>query len=120
MVCKYYFTIEWYKTLSKACYDCPQNGTDCDRPHCVAANGVERAFISVNRMLPGPIIQVCQNDTINVVVSNNLRAGESTTIHWHGMLQNGSPFMDGAGIVTQCPINAHSSFEYKLAFFKSI
>jgi len=73
MECKYFFTIEWYKSLSKACYDCPYNLTDCERPDCITANGVERALISVNRMLPGPAIQVCQNDIINVVVTNNLR-----------------------------------------------
>ena len=113
MECKYFFTIEWYKTLSKACYDCPTNKTDCSRPNCIAANGVERALISVNRMLPGPMIQVCENDVINVVVTNNLRMGESTTVHWHGLLQLGSPHMDGAGIITQCEIHAHSSFQYK-------
>ncbi len=73
MECKYFLTIEWYKSLSKACYDCPNNLTDCDRPHCITANGVERPLISINRMLPGPLIQVCQNDIINVVVTNNLR-----------------------------------------------
>ena len=64
-------------------------------------------------MLPGPLIQVCQNDIINVVVNNNLRMGESTTIHWHGILQNGSPYMDGTSMITQCAIHSHSSFEYR-------
>lgn len=89
MECNYDFTVEWYKTLSKACYNCTNNMTDCYRPHCITGNGVERAVISINRMIPGPMIQVCQHDTVNVVVNNNLRMGESTTIHWHGILQNG-------------------------------
>ena len=115
--CNYNFTVEWYKTLSKACYECPKIEVDCKRPHCITGNGVERAVISVNRMIPGPSIQVCQHDTINVVVNNNLRMGESTTIHWHGILQNGSPYMDGAGMITQCAIHPHSSFEYRLKYF---
>jgi L-ascorbate oxidase len=113
MECKYHFTIEWYKVLSKACYDCPNNKTDCDRPHCIPADGVERMVMSVNRIIPGPQIQVCQHDIVNVIVNNNLRMGEGSTIHWHGILQNGTPHMDGVGMITQCAIHPHSSFEYK-------
>lgn len=113
MKCDYEFTVEWYTTLSKACYNCPQNTTDCNRKHCITADGVERVVMSVNRMIPGPLIQVCQNDIINVVVHNNLRMGESTSIHWHGQLQNGSPYMDGVAMITQCPIHPHTSFQYQ-------
>ncbi len=59
MVCEYTFTVESYHTLSKACYNCPYNQTDCSRPHCVAADGVERSIMVVNRLMPGPSIQVC-------------------------------------------------------------
>ena len=57
-VCKYNFIIEYYHTLTQACYNCPYNITDCARPHCVSADGVSRAIMTVNRMLPGPAIQV--------------------------------------------------------------
>ncbi len=59
MICEYHFTVESYHTLSKACYDCPYNQTDCERPHCVPGDGVERSIMVVNRLMPGPSIQVC-------------------------------------------------------------
>jgi len=37
---------------------------------------------------------------------------ESTTIHWHGHHQRGTPYMDGVPYVTQCPIPPKSSFRY--------
>jgi len=49
MVCKYSMAAELYNTLSKACYDCPHNMTDCNRPHCVSADGIERGIIVINR-----------------------------------------------------------------------
>ena len=58
MTCEYNFTIEYYFTLTKACNDCPFNKTDCERPHCVPADGTPRGLITVNRMLPGPAIHV--------------------------------------------------------------
>ena len=57
--CEYHFTVEPYHTLTKACFDCPFNQTDCFRPHCVPAQGTERSVVVVNRMMPGPSIQVC-------------------------------------------------------------
>ena len=68
--------------------------------------------MTVNRMIPGPAIQVCQNDKIVVNVYNGLRMSESISIHWHGILQKGSPYMDGVSMITQCPINAHTTFQY--------
>ena len=56
--CYYEFVIESYYTMSVACYDCPFNITDCFRPHCIPANGIPRPVIVVNRMMPGPTIEV--------------------------------------------------------------
>lgn len=56
--CEYTFTLEYYYTLSKACYDCPFNVSDCSRPHCVPADGSPRPILTANRMLPGPGIHV--------------------------------------------------------------
>lgn len=56
--CEYRFKVEWYYTMSKACYDCPYNLTDCYRPDCVPADGVQKPIIVVNRSLPGPSIEV--------------------------------------------------------------
>jgi L-ascorbate oxidase len=113
MICKYKWKIEWYSILSKACLDCPLNETDCFRKDCISANGVKRAVITVNRMIPGPIISACLGDLLIIKVENNLHSSESTTIHWHGLKQKDTPYMDGVSMITQCPINSHTSFEYR-------
>ena len=61
MTCRYVFTVEWLESMSAACYDCPFNMTDCDRPGCIPVNGVQRPIITVNRQLPGPPIEVMIN-----------------------------------------------------------
>ncbi|RUS74255.1 hypothetical protein EGW08_017993, partial [Elysia chlorotica] len=33
-------------------------------------------------------------------------------LHWHGIHQRGTPYMDGVSMVTQCPIPAHTAFTY--------
>lgn len=42
----------------------------------------------------------------------NRLMGESTTIHWHGMHQRETPYMDGVPFITQCPIPPHTTFRY--------
>jgi hypothetical protein len=59
MICYYHFNLEWYHTMSKACFSCPYNATDCERPDCIPADGMSRALNVVNRKMPGPIIEVC-------------------------------------------------------------
>lgn len=91
MTCFYKFRIEWYQTMSKACYECPYNATDCSRPHCIAADGVKRSVMVINRMMPGPAIEVCENDIVVGDLENHLM-GESTTIHWHGLHMKKTPY----------------------------
>lgn len=43
---------------------------------------------------------------------HNRMMGESTSIHWHGMHQRETPYMDGVPFVTQCPIPPHTVFRY--------
>ncbi|KAL5012095.1 hypothetical protein ScPMuIL_010646 [Solemya velum] len=111
--CEYNFTVEHYFTLSKACYNCPYNQSDCDRPHCIPADGVKRGILVVNRMLPGPAIQVCEGDMIVVNLHNKMATSEGTAIHWHGIHQRNYQHMDGLGMVTQCPIPAGAHFQYR-------
>lgn len=111
MECHYTFVVEWYQTFSKACFDCPLNLTDCSRPHCVLGDGLQRSITVVNRMMPGPAIEVCEGDQIVVDVKNHL-LGESTSIHWHGLHQKKTPYMDGVPHITQCPISPHATFRY--------
>lgn len=39
-------------------------------------------------------------------------SGTSTTIHWHGVLQYHTPYMDGVPMLTQCPIQSPGVFRY--------
>lgn len=111
LTCYYEFVIEEFQTMSKACFNCPSNETDCFRPHCISADGMKRSISVVNRMMPGPSIEVCLNDTVIVDVKNRLMS-EGTSIHWHGMHQRNSPFMDGVPHVSQCPIPPGHNFRY--------
>ena len=61
---------------------------------------------------PGPWIQACWGDDIEIKVTNHLEHN-GTTIHWHGIRQNGTLDMDGVNGVTQCPIATGDSFTYK-------
>ncbi|KAK9720996.1 Multicopper oxidase [Popillia japonica] len=112
MVCRYNFTIEWYQTMSKACYDCPLVLDDCKRPDCITGDGRKRSIVVVNRQMPGPSIEVCVGDEVVVHVHNHLMT-DTTTIHWHGHHQRGTPYMDGVPFVTQCPIQPGTTFTYK-------
>jgi L-ascorbate oxidase len=113
MTCFYDFTFEWYITLSRACFKCPSTSADCCKQDCIYADGNQRPLISVNRMLPGPAIEVCQNDTVVVNVMNNLKFGELLSIHFHGMTQKNTPYMDGMSSITQCGIESMTSFQYR-------
>ncbi|XP_067009264.2 uncharacterized protein [Anabrus simplex] len=109
--CYYRFELENYHTMGVACGRCPWRRKDCFAPQCVTADGYEKGILTVNRQLPGPSIQVCEGDRV-VVDVRNMMIGVSTTIHWHGILQHGSPHMDGVPMVTQCPINSGNTFRY--------
>lgn len=64
-----------------------------------------------NQSYPGPRIQACWGDTIEVTVHNNLQAN-GTSVHWHGIRQWFTPEMDGVNAVTQCAIPPNGTFTY--------
>ncbi|KAK4239002.1 putative laccase precursor [Achaetomium macrosporum] len=65
-----------------------------------------------NRMYPGPWIEVCWGDTIEITVKNNLR-WNGTSVHWHGIRQFQSFQHDGVNGITECPIAPGDSFTYR-------
>lgn len=113
MICEYDWTLELYSTMSRACYECPKNLTDCLRENCILADGFIKSIEVINRLMPGPSIQVCKGDTVVVNLENRLRSERVTSIHWHGIKQKDTPYMDGVSMVTQCPIVPQTSFQYK-------
>lgn len=56
-------------------------------------DGYNRTVIAINNLFPGPIIRCNTGDTLKIKVINNLV--EPTGIHWHGLYQRGTPWMDG-------------------------
>lgn len=111
MSCEYEWTLETYSTMSRACYKCPQNYTDCERENCLVADGVAKPVEVVNKLFPGPALHVCRGDTIIVNVKNLMRSTRVTAIHWHGMIPRVD--MDGTSMVSQWPILPLMSFQYR-------
>ncbi|CAF1368506.1 unnamed protein product [Rotaria sordida] len=86
--------------------------------HYAAYNpdGLYRTVISINDSsdvfkYPGPTIRAQKNDIIEVIVHNEIPT-EVTSIHWHGIHQVNTPWMDGVSYITQYPILPLHSFNY--------
>ncbi|KAF4469743.1 cupredoxin [Fusarium albosuccineum] len=77
------------------------------------ADGFERQMYLVNGEQPGPLIDVDEGDDVEVFVQNDLDV--DTTIHWHGLLQRGTPQMDGVPGVSQEPIPPGGNFTYRFS-----
>ncbi|EKM52894.1 uncharacterized protein PHACADRAFT_149824 [Phanerochaete carnosa HHB-10118-sp] len=67
-----------------------------------APDGFTKSMLVVNGLYPGPTIEANQGDRIVVNVTNYLST--RTTIHWHGLYQNGTNYYDGTASVTECGI----------------
>jgi hypothetical protein len=77
-----------------------------------APDGFEKPMILVNGQSPGPLLEANTGDVLRITV-NNLMPQDSTTIHWHGIDQRNSNWMDGVHGVTQCSIPPGQSFTYE-------
>ncbi|KAK2158374.1 hypothetical protein NP493_1804g00021 [Ridgeia piscesae] len=90
----------------------PIIGTFVDPNDVITLDGFQRDFIAVNGAFRGPTIEVMEGTQVVVHVINDLMT-EGITIHWHGMFVPNTPWMDGVGYVTQCPIPPNQSFTYR-------
>jgi FtsP/CotA-like multicopper oxidase with cupredoxin domain len=79
--------------------------------HDLNPDGVYRRMLLINEMFPGPLIECNEGDEIVVHVHN--RGSNATSIHWHGLYQNGTNWMDGTVGITQCPIAPGKDFTYR-------
>lgn len=77
-----------------------------------APDGNERVVLTVNGTIPGPTIIADWGDEVVVHVKNSMK-NNGTGIHFHGIRQNGTNYMDGVPAVTQCPIAPGDSFTYR-------
>jgi iron transport multicopper oxidase len=71
----------------------------------------QRKIVGINGQWPLPVIEVNKGDQLVVNMFNGL-GDKTTSIHFHGMFQNGTNDMDGPSMITQCPIPPGSSFTY--------
>ncbi|KAF4817392.1 Laccase [Colletotrichum siamense] len=79
----------------------------------VNANGLDFGQGKLfNGSFPGPLIEACWGDTVEIHVRNSL-AYNGTSIHWHGLRQWQTMHMDGVNGITQCPIAPGSEFVYR-------
>ena len=86
------------------------SGLGCTVPQTVDGR-TYRPYIGVNGLVPGPTLIVNEGQNMIVNVENRL-ISETTSIHWHGMDMRNTPWMDGALMVSQCPINPGETFRY--------
>lgn len=72
--------------------------------HALAApDGVWKPVIVANGQSPGPLLEANTGDTLRVTM-NNWMPNTTTSIHWHGINQYNSTWMDGVAGVSQCGI----------------
>ncbi|OLN85996.1 Iron transport multicopper oxidase FET3-like protein 2 [Colletotrichum chlorophyti] len=76
-----------------------------------AVNGVRRPVIGINGQWPCPKIEATVGDTVVVVLTNKL-GNQTTGIHFHGINQISTNFMDGPSLVTQCPLPPDMTMTY--------
>ena len=93
------------------------------------ADGRNRTALTYNGVIAGPTIYVCEGDTVQVHLNNQIEDGPvtnsdgsptTTTLHFHGIREVGlwgqdetGPWSDGVPFVNQCPIESKDTFHYK-------
>ena len=71
----------------------------------------DRPVMGINGQWPIPALEVNKGERMVVTVRNQL-GNETTSVHWHGLYQNGTAHMDGPPGVTQCEIPHDDYFVY--------
>ncbi|OHE92868.1 multicopper oxidase [Colletotrichum orchidophilum] len=76
-----------------------------------APNNVSRPVIGINGQWPCPKIEATVGDTVVVHLTNKL-GNQTTGIHFHGIDQVSTNWMDGPSMVTQCPLPPDLTMTY--------
>jgi len=79
----------------------------------IAPDGFLRSTSLAGGTFPGPLIKASKGERFAINVVNELTDPAmwlSTSVHWHGLVQNGTNYADGTSFVTQCPITQNNSF----------
>ncbi|ORX89060.1 hypothetical protein K493DRAFT_306084 [Basidiobolus meristosporus CBS 931.73] len=73
----------------------------------------ERFMVLINGDSPGPALRAHTGDTLVINVYNGM-AAEVVTLHFHGILQTGTPQSDGVPFITQWPVDPGSTFRQEM------
>ncbi|KAJ1662787.1 ferroxidase fet3 [Coemansia sp. RSA 1813] len=73
----------------------------------------DRLAVAVNGEIPMPLAKAQLGDTLVLNLRNSLE-GEPTGLHSHGILNNGTNYYDGAGMVTECGVAPGSQMAYEI------
>ena len=94
----------------------PDSSTVCtndDDSYCTEPLSVDgksfRSVITINGHFPGPTLVTNYNQTLVMNVTN-LMQSQTTSIHFHGLHQRGTNWMDGVEQITQCGIAPGNTF----------
>ena len=71
----------------------------------------DRRTMGINGKWPIPTLEVTLGDRVIINMFNGL-GDEDTSLHFHGIFQNGTTAMDGPAGITQCPVPPGHSFVY--------
>ncbi|KAJ4491939.1 laccase lcc5 [Lentinula edodes] len=81
----------------------------------VSPDGFSRTAVLAGGGVVGELITGNKGDNFQINVVNELTDDtmlRSTTVHWHGIFQEGTNWADGPAFINQCPIAANNSFLY--------
>ncbi|KAG2064961.1 laccase [Suillus decipiens] len=84
----------------------------------IAPDGYQRSATLVNGVFPGPLITAQKGDNFSIEVANELTDTSmfmSTSVHFHGIYQNGTNYADGTTSVTQCPVTPNNSYVHSFS-----
>ncbi|KAI9263103.1 Cupredoxin [Phascolomyces articulosus] len=74
--------------------------------------GTGYSGLLINGQFPAPPIRVTKNDYVHVIVHNDVQTHKATTIHFHGILQVGTPGADGVPGLTQEVIKPGETYHH--------
>ncbi|XP_069129164.1 uncharacterized protein [Argopecten irradians] len=116
-----------------------QQTTEEELLNTLTGDGSYKILYTVNGKFPGPSIVVYEGQEASLIIVYRLRtismvfrniifivvvrvknslskegvSMEGVTVHWHGLYQKGTPWMDGVDMIGQCPISPGQSFTYR-------
>lgn len=83
-----------------------------------APDGFSRPVVGINGAWPCPTIEASVGDTVRVRLTNHL-GNQTSGLHFHGINQVSTNFMDGGSMVTQCPLPPNMTMTYEFTVSSS-